>query len=589
MKRLLFVLVVVLVSLACTTSVTPTPGPVTGEPPTEESTSTSPGEEEGENLPLISTPTAITSPSEARNAIVLIVSHGTFVDPDEGWQVNSEWRGSGFIMDSSGHIGTNNHVVQGAARWDVYLDGEDKPREGRLIAASECSDLAVIKIEGEDFPYFEWYTDPDPITEGTPVFVGGFPRGDPGYRLKDGTINGLLEDIPTVWAYVANNYQYSIQLVGGVSGAPVIDADAKVVAVHYAASTLEDDASFGISSEVAQPLLEELQKGKNIDSIGINGRAEILNFGEQQFSGIWISSVNSGSPADQAGIRAGDLIHQMEGLVLATDGTMKDYCTIIRTHDEPTDVMSFTVLRFATNEILDGRINSNPPFPLEFVGNIGPGGTPTDTPTPTSGPEDTPTDTPTPTQGPGDTPTSTVPEYIARDLQALGKDPQSGQVIEENRGPITMKLENHDGHWWVTHDLQNDLTDFVLHATVEWGDADDHCQVKIHGNQRGDYEVSMDPRTGKIRTAKTQDGVWAELPLSHQVEISSDTSNDLVLVINSDTYKVYANGLQNPGTFTDNTHSNGSLLLAAWSPEGSNADGNSSCTFKDVWVWGPNN
>lgn len=584
MKRLLFVLVVVLVSLACTTSVTPTPGPVTGEPPTEESTSTSPGEEEGENLPLISTPTAITSPSEARNAIVLIVSHGTFVDPDEGWQVNSEWRGSGFIMDSSGHIGTNNHVVQGAARWDVYLDGEDKPREGRLIAASECSDLAVIKIEGEDFPYFEWYTDPDPITEGTPVFVGGFPRGDPGYRLKDGTINGLLEDIPTVWAYVANNYQYSIQLVGGVSGAPVIDADAKVVAVHYAASTLEDDASFGISSEVAQPLLEELQKGKNIDSIGINGRAEILNFGEQQFSGIWISSVNSGSPADQAGIRAGDLIHQMEGLILATDGTMKDYCTIIRTHDEPTDVMSFTVLRFATNEILDGRINSNPPFPLEFVGNIGPGGTPTDTPTPTSGPEDTPTDTPTP--APTSSCSSSDSDCV---LKTLGIPPESGRMVKENQGPITIKLEKHGEYWWGIFDLQTDLTSFVLHATVEWGDEDDLCQIQSRWSEGDFYMVSMDHRTGTINAQKFYEGIWTEPPLSQPGKVYPNNTNKIVIVASGDMHKVYLNSFQNPSTFTDNTLSSGTIILAAVSSDGENANGNSSCTFKDVWVWAPNN
>jgi serine protease Do len=88
-------------------------------------------------------------------------------------------------------------------------------------------------------------------------------------------------------------------------------------------------------------------------AIGVNGTA--VNDG-QGLSGIWVSSVKSGSPADKAGVKAGDIITTLEGLVLATDGTMADYCDILRSHN-PTDSMNIEILRFATQEVLSGQLN----------------------------------------------------------------------------------------------------------------------------------------------------------------------------------------------------------------------------------------
>jgi len=68
--------------------------------------------------------------------------------------------------------------------------------------------------------------------------------------------------------------------------------------------------------------------------------------------------VTSGSPADKAGIEAGDIITMMENLVVATDGTMADYCDIIRGHDA-TDTLAIEVLRFSTGEILSGQLNGD--------------------------------------------------------------------------------------------------------------------------------------------------------------------------------------------------------------------------------------
>ena len=91
-----------------------------------------------------------------------------------------------------------------------------------------------------------------------------------------------------------------------------------------------------------------------MNSIGVNGNAVASEDGS--ISGIWVSSVKSGSPANKAGIQGGDIITTMEGLVLATDGSMSDYCDILRTRSDK-DTLSIEVLRYSTQEYLTGQLN----------------------------------------------------------------------------------------------------------------------------------------------------------------------------------------------------------------------------------------
>ena len=142
---------------------------------------------------------------------------------------------------------------------------------------------------------------------------------------------------------------------GGNSGGPLVTADGKVAGINYAGRT-DTSQGFSISRDEALEVIEILQQGQDHNSIGINGQAVLSEDGT--IAGIWVSSVASGSPADNAGIQSGDLITQLEGLVLAADGTMADYCDILRGHNAD-DVMKIEVLRFATQELLEGQLNGD--------------------------------------------------------------------------------------------------------------------------------------------------------------------------------------------------------------------------------------
>jgi serine protease Do len=294
---------------------------------------------------------AVSSVDEVKGATIQIEAVGSFVDPQVGSILNAAGRGSGFIIDPSGIAVTNKHVVAGAALLKVWVGGETEERSAKVLGVSECSDLAVIDIEGDGYPFLEWSSDPNKV--GMDIYVAGFPLGDPEYTLTRGVISKEKADGEMRWASVASSVEYDATTNPGNSGGPVVNENGQVVAVHYAGNAQSRQA-FGIAGTLAKPVTDQLADGEDVDSIGINGEA--VSNEDGSIVGIWVSAVTSGSPADKAGIEAGDIITMMENLVVATDGTMADYCDIIRGHDA-TDTLAIEVLRFASGEVLSGQLN----------------------------------------------------------------------------------------------------------------------------------------------------------------------------------------------------------------------------------------
>jgi serine protease Do len=342
--------VLLLASLACGPGGEPTATP---EPPPPTVTKAVEKPATPEPPPPTATPEpvslAITSLQDVRNAVIQIEAQGSFVDPQVGLQLNAAGFGSGFIIDESGIAVTNNHVVTGAALLRVYVGGESEPRNARVLGASECSDLAVIDLEGEGYPYLEWYEGAIPV--GLDVYAAGFPLADPEYTLTRGIVSKERAGGESDWASVDYVVEHDATINPGNSGGPLVSADGKVVGVNYA-SAAGVSQYFAIARDEALEVIDQLRSEQDVTSIGVNGIAVY----DGSISGIWVSSVKSGSPADRAGVQGGDIITAIEGFVLATDGTMADYCDILRSHN-PDDVLAIEVLRYSTEEYLAGQLN----------------------------------------------------------------------------------------------------------------------------------------------------------------------------------------------------------------------------------------
>jgi len=177
---------------------------------------------------------------------------------------------------------------------------------------------------------------------------------DTDYTLTRGIVSSTRSDGETPWASVDAVLEHDARIRGGNSGGPLVDEMGRVVAVNYA-GLAEADQNFAIAASIARPVVEQLRSGVDVDSIGVNGQALSL----ADLSGIFVASVESGSPADDVGVRAGDVITRLEGLPLGTEGTMSTYCDVLRTNS-PSDVLAIEVLRPATQEVFEGRLNGDP-------------------------------------------------------------------------------------------------------------------------------------------------------------------------------------------------------------------------------------
>ncbi|HQY33840.1 S1C family serine protease [Actinotalea sp.] len=287
---------------------------------------------------------------EAITATVKIEASGSLVDPYEG-ALEGGWWGSGLIVDPSGLVVTNNHVVVGAATLDVEVDGEQY--SARILGSSECLDLAVLDLEGDGFPYFEWYE--GDITAALDVWALGFPAvGDTSFTVTKGIVSKPDTANDSEWASIEHTIEHDARIRGGNSGGPLVAQDGSVVGVNYAGND-EDDLNLAIHRDEVLAVFDQLAKGRDVLSLGINGTGYL----DESGSGIFVSGVASGSVADEAGVRPGDILTRMEGVTLGTDGTMADYCSILETQGTDATI-AVEVFRPSDGGTYVGRFNGAP-------------------------------------------------------------------------------------------------------------------------------------------------------------------------------------------------------------------------------------
>ncbi len=360
----LMTMFILVVGLACQlgSPATPEPVQVTTEPPAQEVIQT----QEPEAQPPQSSG-AISSLDELEQAVVYIEAQGSYRDPAEGWQVNVGGSGTGFLIDPSGIAVTNNHVVAGSATLKVWLAGDSEPRTARVLGVAECSDLAVIEIDGDDFPYLDWYQ--GDIKVGMDVYTAGYPISGAGvgYSLTKGIVSKASGSVDWTVAAVDQIIEHTAKVNPGNSGGPLVDQNARVVGVNFG-FTQTLDQNYAVERDEAIAVVNQLRTGMDVDSLGINGVAVDGELDGNAVVGIWVRSVKSGSPADKTRIQAGDIILEVESKVL-NDGTLGGYCEVVRSH-QLTDTLNVTVLRSDTLEILEGQFNGRE---LEYVTSLGSG------------------------------------------------------------------------------------------------------------------------------------------------------------------------------------------------------------------------
>jgi serine protease Do len=287
--------------------------------------------------------------------MVRIEASGTFATPP-GSRPEDVGRGSGFIVDPSGLIVTNSHVVTGADTVTVWVGSELTKQTADVLGVSECSDLAVIELKDRrDLPYLDWYE--RPIESGLPINAGEYPLQTNEAKVIPGAVERALGPTDAARLSVDDTMELDANIPAGSSGGPVVTSEGQVVAVTYP----RDDVTkppFAISRDEARPIVDLLQARRDVMSIGINGYAQKSD-PNSEGAGIWVVAVKPGSEAAKSGILPGDIVTDLGGTSMAVDGTMAGYCEVLSKYQEG-DPLPFSVYRADSRASFKGTLNGDP-------------------------------------------------------------------------------------------------------------------------------------------------------------------------------------------------------------------------------------
>jgi serine protease Do len=236
--------------------------------------------------------------------------------------------GSGFFISADGYAVTNNHVVDHAKTVQVVTD-DGKILAAKVIGTDAKTDLALIKVDGNDFPFVK-FADHDPrigdwvIAVGNPFGLGG--------TVTAGVVSARGRDIGS-GPY--NDYiQIDAPVNKGNSGGPSFDVNGNVIGVNTAIFSPSGGSvgiGFDIPADTVKTVVAQLKDTGHVTRgwMGVQIQAVTADiadsFGLKKAEGALVSEPQNDSPAAKAGIMAGDIITTIDG------ATVKDSRTLART------------------------------------------------------------------------------------------------------------------------------------------------------------------------------------------------------------------------------------------------------------------
>lgn len=324
---------------------TPTPTATTTTPPPDAA-----GETAGDTFAAI--------PDIVREAQPSVVSIQVTVER-QGRQAAGA--GSGVIWDDQGHIVTNSHVVTRATDIGIVLASGER-LEAQLVAEDQRSDLAVVRVDRDGLPAAEF---DDGIPEvGELAIAMGNPLGLQNSATA-GIVSGLGRVLPVAGDLtLVDLIQTDAPISPGNSGGALVDRNGRVIGINVAQAGTQraENLGFAIPSSTVVAVVEELLATGEVTRpyLGIRGATltpQIAErFGIGVGSGAVIAAVEPGGPAEQAGLREGDVITALDGREVSGFG---DLATILRDL-EPGDRVTVTYVRDGAEETTELTLGEMP-------------------------------------------------------------------------------------------------------------------------------------------------------------------------------------------------------------------------------------
>ncbi|MCK5579776.1 MAG: Do family serine endopeptidase [Candidatus Omnitrophica bacterium] len=264
---------------------------------------------------------------------------GEFFGGPPEYEKRQQGLGSGVIIDKTGYILTNEHVVREADRITVTLP-DGRSFNGIPKGTDPRSDLALIKIEAPDLPV-AIMGDSENLKTGQWVVAIGNPFGhildDPQPTVTSGVISALHRSLPTT-SKRDTDYSDLIQtdaaINPGNSGGPLVNLRGEVVGINVAIFSTSggyQGVGFAIPINYAKAIVDKLIKGKKVTYGWLGVMIQDLDyrlaqyFGTPKGEGVLIEKVVDDGPAEIAGIRDGDVVLSVDGVKMRNTTNLIKY------------------------------------------------------------------------------------------------------------------------------------------------------------------------------------------------------------------------------------------------------------------------
>ena len=246
-------------------------------------------------------------------------------------QYRQQGQGSGFIVDASGIVLTNAHVVSGADSVTVTLK-DGRTLQGDVRGVDEPSDLAVVKIDGSDLPVA-------PLGNSSDVEVGDWAIAVGNPLGLDNTVTlGIVSTLNRSSAQIGipdkrlDFIQTDAAINPGNSGGPLLNQAGEVIGINTAIRADAEGIGFAIPIDAVKAIKDQLARGETIPHpyIGIQMRSLTADLAKQsnddpnaaiqlpEVNGVLVMRVMPNSPAAEAGLRLGDVITDIDGQTMTT-------------------------------------------------------------------------------------------------------------------------------------------------------------------------------------------------------------------------------------------------------------------------------
>ena len=289
---------------------------------------------------------------------VVIVSVSGVVDYSGIVPKETEGIGSGFIINEEGYILTNYHVIEGAKEVTVTLsDGNDV--KAKVVNYDENQDVAMLKISDDSVkvPGVVELGDSDALKPGEQVIAIGTPLSKEfNQTVTSGIVSAVNRKVETSSGVQLNLIQTDAAINPGNSGGPLVNTKGEVVGINNMkiASDSVEGIGFSIPINEIKDRIESLSKP--ILNLGVSIR-EINQDLSKQYNmeeGLYIVQVTEFSPAEKAGLQAGDVIVKFDGQRIKTFDELK----AIRDTKEAGDVVSVEVVRNGENKTFNVQLEA---------------------------------------------------------------------------------------------------------------------------------------------------------------------------------------------------------------------------------------